>query len=126
MAWKLDPAAEMRRMFTKAAVTRIVGLTTGAVALGPGMKVRLAAALKAVASILEKQAKAEMKPQLSKRKRKVTDDGVEFYLVPEEETPALDTKVAAQLLPQEKHPQAWTTSKSGGNVNITVGPLDEE
>ena len=126
MAWKLDPAAEMRRLFTKAAVTRIVGLTTGVVTLGPGMKVRIAAALKAIASTLERQAKAEMEPQLSKRKRKIVVDGVEFYLVPEESAPALKSDVAAELLPKARYPQAWGTSKSGGNVKITVGPFTEE
>ena len=126
MACKLDPAAEMRRMFTKAAVTRIVGLTTGVVTLGPGMKARIAAALKAIAATLERQAKDEMKPLLSKRKRKIVDAGVEFYLVPEESGPALKSDVAAELLPKAQYPQAWGTSNSGGNVKITVGPLADE
>ena len=124
MAFKIDPAVELRRVLAARPVATIVGLTTGATVASPGMKVRLASALKAIASALERQAKQEVKPQLSKRKRHFDDGGVDFYLVPEEEKPALKTDVAEQLLPIGKYPQAWGTSKSGGNVKVTVGPLD--
>ena len=126
MAFKIDPLAELARAFSKRAAATIVGLTTVAKALSPGMKIRLAAAFKAVASALERQAKSEAGAHLSKRKRHYVDAGVDFYLVPEAETPVIKSDVAAQKLPRDKHHEAWGTSKTGGNVKITVGPLYEE
>ncbi len=121
---KVDPIQELQRQFSARAAAAIARLPSQT--LGPGMRVRLAAALKAVASTLERRAKVEAQGHLSKRKRRWTDAGVEFYPVPEESKPALRTEVAAELLPQKKYPQAWGTSNTGGNVSITLGALDDE
>ena len=47
-------------------------------------------------------------------------------LVAKSEDWGIKADVAAQLLPRKKYPQAWRTSKSGGNVTTEVGPLADE
>ena len=123
MAFTIDPATELKRVFSARLASTIVGLTTGAKALSPGMKVRIAAALKKVASLLEKQAKQEI--GLTERKRTAVDAGVRFALVPKSAEWVIDAAAAAQLLPIKTHPQAWRKSNSGGHVKTEVDALVE-
>ena len=122
MAFTIDPATELNRAFSARASGAIVGLTTKA--LSPGLKVRLAAAFKKIAGMLEKQARDEI--GLTDENNTATDAGVLFHLVAKSEDWVIKPDVAAQLLPRKKYPQAWRTSKSGGNVTTEVGPLAEE
>ena len=124
MAFTIDPGTELRHAFSARATNTIVGLTTGVKALSPGLKVRVASALKKIAGILEKQARAEM--GLSKRKDTATDAGVLFALVATSSEYVIRPEVAARLLPRKKYPQAWRISQTGGNITITIGPLAEE
>ena len=123
MPYTIDPKQELRHAFSARLASAIVGLTTGAKALSPGVKIRVAAALKKVAGALEKQAKSDV--GLSDKKPSLTDAGVIFNLIPRAETWAIKEDVAAQLLPRKDHPEAWRISKTGGNVSATVaGPAE--
>ena len=122
MAYTIDPAQELRHAFSKRLAAKIIGLTGKAQGLSPGYKVRLAAALKKIAGVLEKQAKADA--SLSARKPSVVIDGVRFTLVPKSSEWVIDVAHCELLFPKHTHPEAWRMSSRGGNVKTEVSPLE--
>lgn len=124
MAFIVDPATELRRAFNTRMANTIVGLTTGAKVLTPGLKVRIASALKKIAGVLEKQAREEI--GVTDRRPTKRDAGVLFALVPKSQEWVIDEKACAQLFPRAKYPKAWRQSNKGGNVSTDIGPLGDE
>ena len=123
MAFTIDPVAELQRALSARASATIVGLPTKA--LSPGLKVRLAQAFKKIAGMLEKQARDEI-GLTDERTTRPPTPAFSSHLVAKSEDWGIKADVAAQLLPRKKYPQAWRTSKSGGNVTTEVGPLADE
>lgn len=124
MAYTIDYAQELRRVFSARLTNSLVGLITGKQPLSCGMKARVAAALKKVAGALEKQARIEA--NCTARRPSHVDAGVRFTLQPESHEWVIDAAVAAKLLPIKDYPHAWRKSHSGGNVKIEIGPAPEE
>ena len=129
MAYTIDPFAELDRFLPKRTVSTIRMLFSGDSPLSPGQKVRLGEAFNA----LGKDGKATglsdiiaLKGVKKVARGNVIDAGVRFYVDPAYEKDALTVKVAENLLPKVKYPEAWRLSRGGGQVKAEVGPLADE
>ena len=126
MPYEIDPFEELERHLPHRQVATMRMLFSGDSPLGPGDKVRLAAACSQLGRNGHKTGIADITALRGLKglaRGNVTDAGVRFFIEPAYSQPALATKVAEGLLPQNKYPQAWRTSSSGGFVKGEVGPL---
>ena len=126
MPYEIDPFEELERYLSTRQVATLRMLFSGDSRLGPGDKFRLAAACAQLGRDGNKTAVADI-TALKGLKRlargNVSDAGVRFYIEAAYARPALATKVAEGLLPENQYPQAWRTSSGGGFVKGEIGPL---
>ena len=128
MAYTIDPYAELARFLPKRTVSTIRMLMSGDSPLPPGDKVRLGAAWSMIGKDEQAAGLSDML-ELKGIKRiargTIVDQGVRFYQEAPYEKPALVIKTAEAILDPKKYPQAWRTSRGGGQVKAEIGPLEE-
>ena len=129
MAYTVDPYEELERFLPARTVSTIRMLFSGDSPLSPGQKVRLGKSFEVLGKDEQSTGLADI-VALKGAKRvasgRVFDAGCRFYQEPEYEKPALKIKVAEKLLDAKKYPQAWRTSRGGGQVKADIGPYPEE
>ena len=127
MAYEIDPFAELERFLPKRQVSTMRMLFSGDSPLTPGQKVRLGKACALLGKDGEQTGLADivaLKGEKRVAKGTLIDAGVRFFVEPRYEKPALKDKVARSLLPATKYPEAWRTSRGGGQVKAEVGPWE--
>lgn len=130
MAYEIDPYAVLEQFLPRRQVSTIRMLLSGDSPLNPGQKVQLGEAMSALGKDSKSTGLSDVvatKGEKRVAKGTVVIDGVRFFVEPRYEKPALAIKVAEKLLDPKKYPQAWRTSRGGGQVKAEViGPLDGE